>query len=100
MTLDQVEAQMKARALQFSGLNARVKFDFGSAGSLFLDGKASPPAVSREGADPDTTLIISLPDFVKLSQGQLAPTMAFMMGKLKVQGNMGVAMKLSNMLED
>ncbi|QJE73179.1 SCP2 sterol-binding domain-containing protein [Aerophototrophica crusticola] len=99
-TIDQVEAQMKARATSFAGLNAVVKFDFGSMGAIFVNGKTMPPSISQQGTDPDTTLAISLDDFIKLSEGKLAPTMAFMTGKLKVSGNMGVAMKLSSMLED
>ena len=37
---------------------------------------------------------------MKLAEGKLAPTLAFMTGKLKVSGNMGIALKLANMLED
>lgn len=99
-TFEQVEAQMKSRALQFSGLDALVKFDFGADGALYIDGKSAPPTVNREGGNPDTTLTISLSDFVKMGQGDLNPMMAFTMGKLKVAGNMGVAMKLAGMMED
>ena len=34
---------------------------------------------------------------MKLAQGQLDPAMAFMSGKLKVEGDMGVAMKLQSL---
>ncbi|WP_029014259.1 SCP2 sterol-binding domain-containing protein [Niveispirillum irakense] len=100
MTLDQVEAQMRARAINFTGLGALVKFDFGAGQALFINGRTTPPAISQEGDTPDTTLTISLENLVKLAEGKLAPTLAFMTGKLKVSGNMGVAMKLANMLED
>ena len=100
MTIDQIEAQMKARALNFVGLGALVKFDFGSIGALFIDGRTTPPTISREGVSPDTTLTISPENLVKLAEGQLAPTLAFMTGKLKVSGSMGIALKLANMLED
>lgn len=100
MTVDQIEAQMKARAMNFMGLGALVKFDFGGGDALFIDGRSTPPVVSREGATPDTTLTISAENLIKLAEGKLAPTLAFMTGKLKVSGNMGVAMKLANMLED
>lgn len=100
MNIDQIEAQMKARALNFVGLGALVKFDLGGGDALFIDGRKTPPVVSRDGASPDTTLTISGENLAKLAEGKLAPTLAFMTGKLKVNGNMGIAMKLSNMLED
>ncbi|MBM3555396.1 MAG: SCP2 sterol-binding domain-containing protein, partial [Alphaproteobacteria bacterium] len=37
-------------------------------------------------------------DFVAMSKGELDATMAFMMGKLRVEGSMGIAMKLSSVL--
>jgi putative sterol carrier protein len=37
-------------------------------------------------------------DFVGLATGTLDPTMAFMTGKLKVRGDMALAMKLQNLL--
>ena len=100
MTLDQVEAEMKSNAMRFAGLGALVKFDFGDAGALFVDGTKAPPAISRDCAEPRTTISISLENFVKMNQGQLNPMMAFSTGKLKVSGDMGLAMKLSSMLDD
>ena len=41
---------------------------------------------------------ISRTYFEKLSAGQLDPTMAFMQGKLKINGDMSVAMKLQPLL--
>ena len=38
-------------------------------------------------------------DFQKLVAGQLDPTMAFMQGKLKVLGDMSVAMQLQNLMK-
>ncbi|KAI6058552.1 Hydroxysteroid dehydrogenase-like protein 2 [Aix galericulata] len=37
-------------------------------------------------------------DFVKMFTGKLKPTMAFMSGKLKIKGNMALAIKLEKML--
>ncbi|HYC05740.1 MAG TPA: SCP2 sterol-binding domain-containing protein [Azospirillaceae bacterium] len=100
MSIDQIETEMKAKAANFAGLGAKVRFDFGDQGSLFLDAKSGMPKVSRDAGEADTTLKISLDDFVKLSRGDLNPTWAFTTGKLKVQGNMGVALKLAGMMED
>ena len=43
---------------------------------------------------PDVTLTMADEDLVSLMSGKLNPQKAFFQGKLKIQGNMGLAMKL------
>ncbi|XP_044744435.1 peroxisomal multifunctional enzyme type 2-like isoform X2 [Coccinella septempunctata] len=56
-----------------------------------------------EGAPKDvkanTTLTISDDDFLLLAQGKLNPQVAFMKGKLKIQGNIMLAQKLAPILK-
>jgi predicted lipid carrier protein YhbT len=54
------------------------------------------PVVFRR-VQADATVSVGFDDFQKLAQGALDPTMAFMQGKLKVAGDMGVAMKLQSL---
>lgn len=75
-----------------SGFTNKVKFDFGSVGKLFIDGAAAK--VSNEDAAADATVTVDFEDFKKLASGALDPMMAYMSGKLKVAGDMAVAMKL------
>ena len=43
---------------------------------------------------PDITVLAAGDDFIKLVNGDLQPMVAFMQGKLKVQGSMSIALKM------
>lgn len=79
-----------------NSFNNVVKLDFGSVGKLLLDGVNSK--ASNEDGNADATVTVSWDDFVNLAKGQLDPTMALMRGKLKVDGDMSVIMKLQGLI--
>jgi putative sterol carrier protein len=75
----------------------RVKIDFGgSEGVVMLDGAAQQ--VSEEDGAADTTIRVGWDDWQQLAAGQLDGMTAFMMGKLKVEGDMSNAMQLQGVL--
>ncbi len=98
MSLDSITEQLRTRVGDDSDLGAKVKFDLGGDGVIFVDAVSSPNTVSNDDAEADCTIVISMDDFQTLLAGDLDPTTAFMMGKLKVEGDMGIAMKLSSVL--
>ena len=102
MSSDQVQqiiTQMGGSIGANSGLGGTLKFDFGEPGSVFIDGKSSPNAVSDgAGKNADCTITVSLETFEKMVKGELDGTSAFMQGKLRVAGDMGLAMKLGPIL--
>ncbi|MBA4772707.1 MAG: SCP2 sterol-binding domain-containing protein [Sphingomonas sp.] len=72
----------------------RIKFDFGTDGVILLDGVAE--AVTNDDSDADTSIKISFDNFKKMAKGDLNATTAFMMGKIKISGDMGLAMQLQS----
>ncbi len=87
---DEVRSKVGAN----SGIGATVKFNLGSDGVIYVDGKSTPNSVSNEDKPADCTIKVSKEDYENLNAGKLDPTTAFMQGKIKVEGNMAVAMKL------
>jgi len=100
VTLDELEAKMRPRLPDFRAFGRKARFDFGDQGSLFLDATNTPPTLTRGDGQPDTTIRMTIDDFNRMISGQLNPTLAYATGRLKVQGSMGLALKLASLLED
>lgn len=97
MSLDDIAEKLTKR---LAGFNHTLKFDFDEDGILFVDAIQNPPVITREDADAEVTLTTTVETFEKILSGNQDPNIAFMMGKLKVKGSMGLALKLNSMLED
>ena len=100
MSLEAVTGQIKQKLEFAPPIDAKIKFDFGDDGVIFVDATQSPPALSHDDEDADCTLTCSIDTFEGVLNGTQDPNIAFMMGKLKVAGSMGLAMKLNAILED
>ena len=100
MSLESATAAIRAKASLAPKLGYRVAFDRGADGVIVWDGTQTPAVIGHEAGEADTTLTLSLDDLQKLIEGNLNPTLAYMTGKLKVAGSMGVALKISQLLED
>ncbi|MBR9841582.1 MAG: SCP2 sterol-binding domain-containing protein [Rhodobacteraceae bacterium] len=92
--LEQIVERMQ-QELENKAFDGSLKFDCGDDGVVVLtDGTAS-----LEDQETDCTIRISQDNLVKLLTGKLNPMTGVMMGKLKVSGDMGVAMKLGSLLK-
>ena len=94
MTKQELVAKMQEGQAWIPG--KRVKLDFGGEGAVMLDGSAQQ--VSEDDGAADTTIKVGWDDWQQLAAGQLDGMTAFMMGKLKVEGDMSNAMQLQGVL--
>lgn len=71
-----------------------AKFVFRGEGAIMLD--ATGARAAEEEAD--VTLSATPDTFLALFKGDLNPTAAFMTGRLSIDGNMGLALKLASVI--
>lgn len=100
MSLEEATEKIKQKFAHVGAFGAKVKLDFSDDGCIFVDGTQDPPVISHEDGEADTTLVCSMDTFKGILAGTEDPNIAFMMGKLKVMGSLGVAMKLNAILEE
>jgi putative sterol carrier protein len=92
----------KFRADKAAGVNAVIQYDIGGdqGGSWHAVIKDGTCAVTEGAADnPNLTLAMATQDWLDMIAGKLSGQMAFMSGKLKLKGDMGLAMKVGSLFQ-
>ena len=93
---DMIEAavEMLGTRVGEDGFDGSAKFEIEGEGAIVIDGQG----VRASDDATDVTISADAETFKGILDGDLNPTSAFMQGKLTVDGDMGVAMRLGSVL--
>ena len=106
MTTKEIFSEMKKRMdanpAKLAGIKAVFQFDIsGTDPGVYSVAIGDGKAVISEGpyASPNVTISMASSDFADMVEGRLDSMAAFMGGKLKVKGDMMLAMQLQSLLK-
>jgi putative sterol carrier protein len=99
MSLDHLTERVRELAPQLATLGYTVKFDVEDEGVILIDGTSSPVAVGNDDAEADCTIALNAERMARLISGDLSPTLAYTLGQIRVDGSLGVALKLVSLLD-
>ena len=93
-TVAEITARLRQALRDRPGLPKSLKLDFKGEGFIHVDGQC----VTNDDQDADCTVVVSREDLEALAKGELDPMSAMLRGRLKIKGDMAVAMQLQSML--
>ena len=89
---DVIDKAVEAMREKFAGgFDGTVKFVIGEEGSVIVD----EDGVRKGDDEAQVTLTAEVETFRAILEGDLSPTTAFMSGRLSIDGDMGLAMRLA-----
>lgn len=97
MTFEQFNEGVNKAAAKAPELGKSLKLNL-DEGIIHIDMTQSPAVVTNEDKEADTVVTTSLQTLDDLRTGKLNPMLAMMGGKVKIKGDMGLAMKLKDLL--
>ena len=81
-----------------AGVTNSYLFDVEGAGQWLVDVDGGRVNVTEGGGDADVTIATSEENFMRIVRGEQSPTGAYMTGKVKVEGDISLALRLRELL--
>lgn len=93
MTIEELRTQISEKAASIPALGTTIKMVL-DGNIIFIDGSGESNSVSSEDAAASCTVSTDMGTFGEMVSGSLNPVSAVMGGRVKIDGDMGAAMKL------
>jgi putative sterol carrier protein len=97
MSFESILNAIKDQAANVAPFGAKLKFQLGED-IILIDGTGNSNIVSQNDEEAACTISTDADTFMQLKNGELNPMMAVMSGKVKIKGDMGLAMKLQSLI--
>lgn len=97
MHLETIIAQFEQKAAGAAPIGGTIKFMIDEH-ALIVDGTGDSNTVAAGDQETDCTIAVSSEVLEQLRDGSLNPMMAVMGGKIKITGDMGLAMKVQSLM--
>lgn len=97
MTFEEFDAGVKAAVAKAPKIGKSLKLDLGE-GFIHIDMTGDEAVVTNEDSEADTVVTTTIETLDALRKKELNPMAAMMGGKIKIKGDMGLAMKLQGLL--
>ena len=92
------DLQANADATRASDLTASYRFDIEGAGTWRVEVRAGVVTVEQSQEPADCMIATDEQTFLGVVQNQLSPIGAFMTGRIRVEGDMGLALRLRDLI--
>ncbi len=98
MSIENVTAIVTQKVGTDCGLGGSIKFHCGDDGVIAVDATVVPNIVTNDDVPAQCTVKIKIGDLEDMLSGKLDPMAAFSLGKLQLEGDLSIAMKLGNLM--
>lgn len=96
-----LDEKLQKHSEELSSHNAVIKFNIqGPDGGIWIARlKPGDTGITQSEGESDCTVTARDSDFLKLVNGEMGPERAILTGKVKLSGNVGMAMKLASLFK-
>lgn len=97
MSFEQTIEKVKEKANEVAAIGKTLRINLGDQ-IIYIDGSGDHNEVTMEDKEADCIVTLTEDTLQGLATGSINPMMAVMSGKVKIKGDISVAMKLQSLL--